>query len=145
MTENHGKDTTLKTVGTLALVFVGFILLYNLLLGGGSGFDLNNLLPSVILLAVRLLWVVFIISLVIGLVVLGKKHLGENKIDLSFLPKFFETGCVCPCCGTKVGTEYKFCPSCKAELKGTCKNCGKSLEVGWKHCPNCGTSKTTDA
>lgn len=164
MSQNsNNQDTTLKTIGVAALAVIIFALLYNLLLGGSggfgfnmghnsgygfgmgynSGFGLNALLGSVLGLAVQLLWLVFIVSLVIGGVMLVKKHIvvDEKKFNLNFL-NLIDTGYTCPGCGTKLKTEYKFCPNCKTALKEKCTKCGKELQGGWKCCPDCGTEKT---
>lgn len=149
---NNNQDNTLKTLGVVALSVIIFAVLYNLLLGGRSGFGLemgynsggglNSLIGSVLGLAVQLLWVVFIVSLVAGLVLLVKKHIGDEKlIHLSFL-NLTDAGSKCPCCGTKLTAEFKFCPNCKASLKETCAKCGKDLQPGWNCCPSCGTEKT---
>lgn len=152
MSQNNNQDTTLKTIGIVALSVVLFALLYNLLLGGRSGFGfemgyasgygLNSLIASILVIAVKLLWLTFVVSLVIGIVLVAKKFIvDEKKINLNFL-NLTETGYACPCCGTKLTAEFKFCPNCKASLKETCTKCGKDLQVGWNCCPSCGTEKT---
>lgn len=152
MSQNNGQDTTLKNIGVAALGVIIFALLYNLILGGGSGFgfemhygqgtglNLNNLLGGILVLAVKLLWLVLVVSLVLGFVSLIKKLSEENKIDLSFMQKIVSTGTTCPECGTYVNNEFKFCPNCKANLKQVCANCGTQLQAGWKCCPSCGTT-----
>lgn len=102
-------------------------------------FELTGLVVSVLALAVRLLWVVFIVSLVIGIVLVLKKYLLENK-DLNICC-LIEGGSTCPKCGTKVKDNYKFCPSCQTSLKETCSKCGQDLKADWKCCPTCGTEK----
>lgn len=137
MTQNNNHDNTLKTVGIVALATIVFALLYNLLLGGraGFGFDmgynsgggLNTLIASVLVVAVKLLWLTFIVSLVIGIAVIIKKYtVDEKKINLNFL-KGADDGYACPCCGTKLTAEFKFCPNCKASLKEKCVKCAKEL------------------
>ena len=151
MTQNNNHENTLKTVGIVALAVVAFALLYNLLLGGraGFGFDmgynygwgLNTLIAYVLAVAVKLLWLTFIVSLVIGTVTVMKKYtVDEKKINLNFL-KFADDGYACPCCGTKLTAEFKFCPNCKASLKEKCVKCAKELQVGWNCCPACGTER----
>jgi hypothetical protein len=153
MSQNNNQDNTIKTIGIAALSVIIFAVLYNLLLGGrggfgfgmgyNSGFGLNSLIGSILGLAVQLLWLVFIVSLVVGGVLLVKKHLlDEKKINLDFL-NLTGKGSTCPCCGTKLTTEFNFCPNCKASLKETCAKCSKDLQMGWKCCPVCGTETTS--
>lgn len=149
MSENNNQEKLIKTAGVIGLALLAFALVYNLVLGGGTGFgfnlyygrgfDLSGLLASIFALAVKLLWVVFIVSLVIGLVLVLKKHLLEtNNLNICGL---LEGGSVCPKCGTKVKDNYKFCPSCQASLKETCSKCGQEVKADWKCCPTCGTEK----
>ena len=155
MSQNSNQDNALKTIGIAALAVIIFALIYNVLLGGragfslnifsGQGFNLNGLIVSILGLAVKLLWLVFVISLVVGLVVIIKKFVDEKKINLNFIEKLTETGYACPSCGTKLTAEFKFCPNCKASLKETCAKCGKELQVGWKCCPACGAERKTAA
>ncbi len=149
MTQNNSQDNTLKTIGLVGLTVIIFALLYNLLLGGrtgfgfsyGQGLNFNGLVASILVLAVKLLWFVFVISLVIGIVIIIKKYADEKKINLNFIEKLTDTGYSCPCCGTKLTADFKFCPNCKASLKETCAKCGKELQVGWQCCPSCGTER----
>lgn len=43
----------------------------------------------------------------------------------------------CPKCNYVVKEDYKFCPSCRAELKKDCVKCWKELKSEWKTCPFC--------
>lgn len=154
MSQNNNQDNTLRTLGIVALGVIVFALVYNTLLGGRSGFGfkmsfgmdnafgLNGALASVLVLAVQLLWVVFVVSVIAGLVVFAKKYLEDNKIDLSSFTKLCPSGQSCPSCGAKVSAEFKYCPSCQASLKNTCSDCGKELLSGWKCCPDCGKEVT---
>lgn len=156
MSQNNNQDNTLRTLGIVALGVIVFALVYNTLLGGRSGFgfemswgmnnglNLNGALASILILAVRLLWVVFVVSVIAGIVVVAKKYLEDNKIDLNSFTKLYHSGQSCPCCGAKVSAEFKYCPSCQASLKATCSECGKELLNGWKCCPECG-KEVTDA
>jgi RNA polymerase subunit RPABC4/transcription elongation factor Spt4 len=47
---------------------------------------------------------------------------------------------LCPACGKNMKPNWKLCPWCKAELKGSrvCARCGKELKPAWKVCPYCG-------
>lgn len=169
MSQNNKPDNTIKTIGIAALGVIAFAVLYNLFLGGRSGFgfsmnyggrmghdgmyaggygamngtDLNSIIASILNIALQLLWILFVIGLVVGAVLLFKKFLFEDKkLNLNFINKITD-GYTCPHCNTKLAAEFKFCPNCKASLKDICAKCGKELQVGWVCCPNCGTEKGT--
>lgn len=150
---NNDRDIALKAVIVTLLAAVIIVLSYNILTGGrtgfifnlylGQGLDISTLVASVLVIAVKLLWFVFIVSLIIGLVLVVKKHLlDEKQFKLNQAGKVSEHGYACPCCGTRLTAEFKFCPNCKASLKEICTKCGKELQVGWKCCPLCGAEKT---
>lgn len=155
MSQNSNQDSTIKTLGIVSLAVIVFALLYNSLLGGRNGFgfhmsygyepggfpDVNGIFASLLVLAVKLLWLVFVAALLAGLVMLVKKYLNENKIDLSFISKVSQAGFNCPLCGAGVSSEFKYCPNCQASLKDTCFECGRDLLPGWKCCPTCGKEK----
>lgn len=121
------QDEIIKVLGIAVLALIVFALLGNLFgggqagmgygygyghgMGGGSGTaNVNVLLASVFGLAVKLLWFVFVISLVVGLVLYIRKLLPEGtQINLGF---FNDAGHVCPSCQTKIRQGYKFCPGC---------------------------------
>lgn len=44
----------------------------------------------------------------------------------------------CPNCKRRVRSDYKVCPTCRAELKRPCTQCGRLLQLGWRVCPYCG-------
>ena len=44
---------------------------------------------------------------------------------------------LCPCCGTKLKEETRFCNNCGFEIK-YCKNCGTPLKNNEKFCSQCG-------
>ncbi len=147
----NSQDSTVRTIGIVALGVIILALLYNVLLGGraGVGFnvyfsrgvDVNWLLTSILALAVKLLWVVVVISLVAGLAILVKKNvLDGQKINLSFIGSAH----VCPHCGAKLTDDYKFCPNCKTPLKEKCLQCGVELKTEWQCCPSCGTEKNIE-
>lgn len=159
MSQNNNQDSTIKTLGMVSLAVIVFALLYNSLLGGRTGFgfhmsygygpvvDVNGILASLLVLAVKLLWLVFIAALLAGTAVLIKKLLYENNIDLSFISKLSQAQAhvKCPSCGAGVSSEFKYCPSCRASLKDACSECGRDLLPGWKCCPVCGKEKKTSA
>lgn len=148
MPQNNNRDNVLKTIGMIALVVIVIAFIYNFLVGGQngislnyrSGYSFNSLIAFLLVIAVRLLWLTFIISLIIGLVMFIKKTVNGKKINLKFNDSA-EAGYACPCCGTKLTADFKFCPNCKASLKEKCVRCGKDLQVGWNCCPACGTAR----
>jgi len=153
MAQNNSQDTILRTLGITALSIIVFALIYNILLGGragygfsmnygwGAGNDISVMLASLLTLAIKILWLVFVISLVAGTVILIKKYVEEKKFDLSYFQNLTERGYNCSACGTNLKTGFRFCPNCKANLKESCQSCGRDLQEGWKCCPSCGKER----
>jgi hypothetical protein len=79
-------------------------------LSGGTG-----IITVVLALFIKVLVVVFILSLLVGLFILAKNYL-FNAQDIAAL-------------------KSSFVPATKA--KRTCSACGKALEEDWKVCPYC--------
>lgn len=150
--KNDNQDAVLKTAIVTLLIGVILVFLYNSLIGRAGGFsnlyygqspDISNLFMPILVIAVKLLWLIFIVSLIIGLTLVVKKYLMEKKkLNLGRNVAPLEGGYSCPCCGTRLTAEFKFCPNCKASLKEICKKCGKELQVGWMWCPVCGGEKS---
>lgn len=144
MKETGKNDNLIKTLGIVALGLIVFALLNNILLGGqggmgygehygrGSGIiDLGGLLSSVLVLTVRILWLVFVVSLLVGLVLIIKKYmLDENGAGIKQLvEKIVPAGSFCSC-GSRVIQGYKFCPACGKEIGKTVSNqAEKGLEA----------------
>lgn len=153
MWRNMGNDLKVKTLGLLAVGLVVFLFLVNSLFGGtgygyypnygqGMASNANWAITPVLLLIIKLLWFVFVVSLVIGLAVAAKKYIFEGrKLNLGFLEELVSIGHECPHCGTKLGSEFNYCPTCKADLKEPCSSCGKELKINWKYCPACGANR----
>lgn len=148
MSQNNNRDSIFKTIGIITLAIVAIAFVYNFLSGGQGGLDLNyisgygynSLIAFILVIAVKLLWLTFIISLIIGIIMFIKKTVNGKKINLRFNSST-EGGYNCPCCGTKLTADFRFCPNCKASLKEKCVKCGKDLQVGWNCCPACGTAR----
>lgn len=149
--QNNNRELAVKIGLTILLSILFLVLLYKNMSGGGSGFisglyyghgsNMSSFITSVLVLAVKLLWLIFIICLIIGLAILVKKSIvGDRKANLD-LRINYKDGYTCPCCSTRLTAEFKFCPNCKASLKDICKKCGKELQAGWACCPICGTEK----
>lgn len=102
---------------------------------------MNSFVTSVLVIAVKFLWLIFVVSLMIGLIILIKRAAFDRKRTNFNLSQNREAGYVCPCCNTRLTAEFKFCPNCKASLKDICTKCGRELQVGWRCCPICGNEK----
>lgn len=155
MTRGDNRDNLVKMLLIIFLTAVISIILYSLFLRQrlffglgiyyGQSLDINSLVTGSLVFVVKLLWLTFIISLVVGIVMVTKKYLVDGKkIGLVFTGPSDEQGYTCPCCGTRLTAEFKFCPNCKASLKDVCARCGKDLQVGWKSCPWCGTGRSNN-
>lgn len=82
--------------------------------GYGYGFGLGTF--SVILVfLIKVLFVLFVIALLVGLVMAAKNYLFTQQDYAAFKGGFTQT----------------------QRPKKTCDNCGKTLEDGWKVCPYC--------
>lgn len=124
----------------------GYYPYYGSGMGRGMVSNVNWAVTPVLLLIIKLLWFVFIVSLIIGVVVVAKKYIFEDKkLNLGILDEFIAFGHECPCCGTKLGSEFNYCPACQAALKEPCSKCGKELKINWKYCPACGENRKKDS
>ncbi len=45
----------------------------------------------------------------------------------------------CPSCRKLIDKDFRFCPSCKTQLKDQCAKCERLLSFSWIACPSCGT------
>lgn len=150
MSKNN-REITQKAVILLALTLLAVILLYGLFSYRGTGTDMglyfnqttgvNGLVISLLVLTVKLLWLVFIVSLTVGLALALKKYLKADSKAAASMSTLGQEGFVCPCCGVRLNAEFKFCPNCKASLKDNCLKCRRELQVGWNCCPNCGAER----
>lgn len=87
----------------------------------GTGLGFAGTISVLLLLLIKILFIVFIIGLVAGIVVAIKNHI-LTKEDVE---KFKST----------------FTGKKTVILKETCSICGKELENDWKVCPHCGKEK----
>ena len=118
---SKGKyDNWLKLVGIIVLVYIVISLLNNVAY-------LNLLISSLLTVAIKILWLVFVITLVIGLVVAVNKYLiGKKKIDRSLTQEFAGASYTCKSCEAALKNDYKFCPTCGAEKTRNAKTTGKT-------------------
>jgi hypothetical protein len=136
---NMKKDSALKIIGLSALILVALWFVKALLfpmgygmsmnysmpryMGNGyeHGFNLNysyNNSPALILgFLIKILFIVFVVALLAGLVMVIKNHV--------FTPEDINA------------IKSSFTGSVKKAAK-PCSECGKELNVEWKACPYCG-------
>jgi hypothetical protein len=98
---------------------------YNNIWGGkifmGTGFGFGLTIPFILTFFIKLLFIVFIIGLVGGLLVTVKNFV--------FTPEDIEN----------FKAPFKGC--CKTiAVKATCPVCGKEVKEDWRACPHCSTS-----
>lgn len=94
----------------------------------GTGIGSATVLTAVLIFLLKVLFVLFIVSLFVGLAVSVKKYFFTEE-DIKKIKSTFT--------GKK-----------SIVLKEICSECGKEIETEWKACPYCGKSKeekTTDA
>lgn len=65
----------------------------------------------------------------------------EHALEQEALLQAIEEPETCPSCGSKVRSDYLYCPYCHTQLRKACIACGKVLQLEWNLCPYCGTSQ----
>lgn len=50
----------------------------------------------------------------------------------------------CPCCGTKIESNFHFCPQCAYRVAPNCGNCHESVRITDLHCTRCGHDLAKD-
>jgi hypothetical protein len=51
---------------------------------------------------------------------------------------------LCPACGTRVQSEYHFCPQCAYQVSASCGNCYRSVRITDLYCVQCGHDLASD-
>lgn len=132
MAQNQNFDSKVRFIGILCLSVIIFALLYNALLGGPAGFGyemqegINNgmnygvkttgFISDIFFLAGKILWLVFLISLIATVIVMGRKYLPGMNVNREDLIRNLAPQVKCRC-GAFVKKQFKYCPSCGTELK----------------------------
>ncbi|MCX7922437.1 MAG: zinc ribbon domain-containing protein [Clostridia bacterium] len=159
MFDSIKRDPVLKSVSIIALLVLGFGLIYFLysrtfglsngygaMMGGnvhgamvstGIGFGVTGLFVALL----KLLVVASVVGLIIGLFMFIRQSNSGNVLNTVLPNKLSKTNAQCSNCGTKITGQYKFCPSCGAKAKEECANCSTELKKEWKCCPICGAEK----
>ncbi|MBA4181937.1 MAG: hypothetical protein C0506_15205 [Anaerolinea sp.] len=65
----------------------------------------------------------------------------ERSLEEEALLQELEDQKACPTCKRRVLDEYLICPSCRTQLKESCRSCTKPLSYAWVACPYCGLEK----
>jgi RNA polymerase subunit RPABC4/transcription elongation factor Spt4 len=65
----------------------------------------------------------------------------EHALEQEALLQAIEEPEACPGCGSKVRSDYLYCPYCHTQLKKACVACDKVLHLDWNICPYCGTAQ----
>jgi len=68
-------------------------------------------------------------------------ELYERSLEEEALLQDLEDQKSCPTCRRRVRDEFLICPSCRTQLKETCRACAKPLSYAWVACPYCGVEK----
>ena len=68
-------------------------------------------------------------------------ELYERSLEEEALLQDLEDQKACPTCKRRVQDEFLICPSCRTQLKETCRSCSKPLSYAWVACPFCGLEK----
>ncbi|MFZ5353723.1 MAG: hypothetical protein ACOZCL_13515 [Bacillota bacterium] len=130
------SNSLAKVIIVTFLGLLGLWLIYSLMFGTGYGFRMNyggghmyfnagygfGATAAVwILLLVKVLFAVFVISLVVGLIVWAKNNLFTAE-DIHTIKNTFNIN--------------------DNKAKENCSVCGKELNPEWNVCPHCGKDKT---
>jgi predicted amidophosphoribosyltransferase len=51
---------------------------------------------------------------------------------------------LCPACGTRVESEYHFCPQCAYQVSASCGKCYRSVRITDLFCVHCGHDLASD-
>lgn len=51
---------------------------------------------------------------------------------------------LCPACGSRVQSEYHFCPQCAYQISASCGNCYRSVRITDLYCVHCGHDLASD-
>ncbi|WP_158751120.1 zinc ribbon domain-containing protein [Acidobacterium sp. S8] len=51
---------------------------------------------------------------------------------------------LCPACGTRVESEYHFCPQCAYQVSASCGKCYRSVRITDLYCVHCGHDLVSD-
>jgi hypothetical protein len=51
---------------------------------------------------------------------------------------------LCPACGTRVQSEYHFCPQCAYQVSASCGKCYRSVRITDLYCVHCGHDLASD-
>jgi len=68
-------------------------------------------------------------------------ELYERSLEEEALLQDLEDQKACPTCKRRVRDDFLICPSCRTQLKETCRSCSKPLSYAWVACPYCGLEK----
>lgn len=126
---------TITVIGILGLWFISTLIFgsgmgmgfgYSGNYGGGHmsvgyGVGYGSTFSSMLLLLVKVLFAVFIVSLVAGIIVWVKNNVFTSE-DIETIKSTFK--------GNNMAYD-----------KEKCAACGKTIEVEWKLCPHCGKEK----
>lgn len=117
--------------------------MYGSVTASGEG----SMISGALLLGIRLLSLTLIVGLAGGLILWVKRQVdGESgwhraeTVGMTAAMKRSSSAEVasCPYCQETIQDDYRFCPSCKREIRPICRKCGKELQSGWRACPHCG-------
>jgi predicted amidophosphoribosyltransferase len=51
---------------------------------------------------------------------------------------------LCPACGTRVQSEYHYCPQCAFQITASCGRCFRSVRPSDLFCVHCGHDRASD-
>ena len=67
----------------------------------------------------------------------------EHALEQEALLQAIEEPEACVGCGSKVRSDYVYCPYCHTQLKKVCVSCGRILHLDWNICAYCGAPQGT--
>lgn len=146
--ENFYNNITFETVIKFMIVY--FFIIWIALLIWVTKDVVNrtsNILLQIVSILIILLWTplgVFIYLLIRPSKTLFEKYHNEVEWNLDVMEEIIEEknkdfwdSLHCFSCESPILPTFKFCPTCKTELKEECNGCEKNIYKNWKICPYC--------
>ncbi len=112
--------------------------------------DIRERTENLVLRFISVILVAFLLpgfnlpGLLLYLLIRPRETLAEvysRQLEQEVLLREVGEGAVCYECRQPVGSDFLFCPYCRARLREPCTACRRPLSLFWVICPYCGVPK----